>query len=250
MAKLHEMLAVEGSLKSQADKTRGDLANTFEKKRHLFTESIVTFRPLAEGAPPVTEAQSTLNTTVPQELRWISDIWSKAIDGAYSIAEANTVARADVILDDGKVLLQAMPATALMELLKRAAEIQELTQAIPTLDPAKDFRLDDARPKGVYRARDDERVRTKKMQKALVLYEATKEHPAQVKEISVDEPIGVIQTQEWSGLITPAIKADMIDRAERLTRAVKSALSRANNVDVPKVPAVGTTMLSFVFGLK
>ena len=43
MGKLHELLAVEGSLKAQAEKVRTDLADTFEKKRHLFSEKRVTF---------------------------------------------------------------------------------------------------------------------------------------------------------------------------------------------------------------
>lgn len=248
--KLHELLAVEGPLKSQADKTRGDLAATFEKKRHLFAEKVVTFQPLTEGAPAVTEEQSNLQTSIPSELQWIAGIWSKALDGAYAIAEANTTARANVVLDDdaATILLRDVPATALLELEKRATEIQELVAAIPTLDPAKGYQPDDARGRGIYRARDDVRMRTKKTQQALVLYDATKEHPAQVKEISVDVVVGEIRTQEWSGLITPAQKADMLGRAEQLTRALKSARSRANSVEVETAPKIGQQLLSFVFG--
>ena len=249
MAKLHEFLAIEGPLKAQADKTGKDLAHTFEKKRHLFSKKVETFIPLAEGAPAETIEQSNLETTVAKELKWISDIWTKAIDGAAAIAEANTVARADVILDGGKVLLKNVPATSLMELLKRATEIQELVQQIPNLDSAKNFTLDESQGKGIYKAREVMRHRTKKVQKALVLYEATKEHPAQVKEISEDVIVGNIQSQEWSGLITTADKADMIARSEELNRALKSALSRANSIEVPKTEvSIGKTMLSFVFG--
>jgi len=248
MPKLHELLAIEGPLKSQADKCRTDLAASFDKKRHLFTEKLVTFKPLEEGKAPVTEEQSSLQTSVSSELNWIKGIWSKALDGAYSIAEANTVARADVVLEDGTLLLKNVPTTALLELEKRANEIRDLVGAIPTLDPAKGFELDAARGKGIYRAKDDVRFRTKKVQKALVLYDATDKHPAQVKEISVDEVTGEIVTQEWSGMITPAEKADMLDRAEQLARAIKSARSRANGVDVPEFTVVvGSVLLSYVF---
>jgi hypothetical protein len=247
MPKLHELLAVEGPLKSQADKTRGDLANTFEKKRHLFAEKIVTFIPNGEGAEPVREEQLDLQTTVRDELRWITDIWSKALNAAYQIAEANTIARNDVVLEDGRVLLANVPATALLELEKRAEEIRELVAGIPTLDPAKGFTIDAARGAYIYQAREDEKTRTKKVQKALVLYEATKEHPAQVKEISVDDPVGKIRTQEWSGLITPAEKADMLNRAEQVKRAIKQARSRANGVEVLAAPSVGEQVLSYVF---
>lgn len=248
MPKLHELLAVEGPLKSQADKTRTDLASTFEKKRHLFAEKITTFQPNAEGAPAVTEEQSSLQSSVRQELTWIAGIWAKALDGAYAIAEANTLARADVVLENGAVILKDVPATALLELEKRAAEIQQLVAAIPTLDPAKGFKPDPDHGTFVYQAREDVRTRTKKVQQALVLYEATKEHAAQVKEISVDVPIGEIRTREWSGLITPAEKAEILERAEQLTRALKTARSRANSIDIASTPQVGSTLLSYVFG--
>src|SRR3990167_5465549 len=102
MAKLHELLAAEGTAKSQADKCRSDLLNTFEKKRHLFGEKVVTFTPNTEGAA-MTEEQSEMQSTIPAELKWIAGIWSKAMDAAFQIAESNMGARADVLLDDGTI---------------------------------------------------------------------------------------------------------------------------------------------------
>lgn len=247
MAKLHELLAAEGTVKTQADKCRSDLLNTFEKKRHLFGEKIVTFLPSAEGAAPVTEEQSDLQSTIRAELKWIGDIWSKAIDAAFQIAESNMGARADVTLDNGTILMRDVPATALLELEKRAGEIHALVTAIPTLDPAKGFKPDPDRGDGVYRARDDNRTRTKKTVRPIVKYEATKEHPAQVDLIQEDLPIGTIRAQEWSGLITPADKADMLTRAEELRRALKTARSRANEATAA-TGKVGNALLSYVFG--
>jgi len=252
MPKLHELLAVEGPLKGQADKCRGELLHTFDKKTHHFGEKTVTVIPLHDtGAPAVVEEQLDLQTTIRKELAWLSDLWAKAMDGAFAVAQANTGANADVILEDGTTLLSKVPATALLELLKRAAEIQELASKIPTLDPTKGYQIDNTHKEsahGVYKAREDRKIRTKKETKALVLYDATDKHPAQVKEITVDEPIATIQTQQWSGLITPAEKSDMLDRAEQLTRALKSALSRANSIDIPKSDIkVGKILLSYVF---
>jgi hypothetical protein len=137
MAKLHELLAAENPLKSQAVQVRSDLITTFEKKRHLFGRKIVTFTPSADGAQMVTEEQSDLQSTVKKELAWIKGLWAKALDAAYQVAETNTKARADVIIDDGTILLKDVPATALLELEKRADEIHILVSSIPTLDPPK-----------------------------------------------------------------------------------------------------------------
>lgn len=246
MAKVHELLAAEGTVKTQADKCRGDLLNTFDKKRHLFGEKVVTFQSNAEGVAAVTEEQSDIQSTVKTELRWIAGIWSKALDVAYQIAESNMGARAQVVLDDGTVLLSNIPATALLELEKRAGEIHALITAIPTLDPAKGFKPDADRGEGIYRARDVIKTRTKKVPKVIVKYDATKEHPAQTEMVHVDEPTGVIREQEWSGLITPAEKADMLARAEELRRALKTARSRANESEAA-TGKLGTLLFDYVF---
>lgn len=251
MAKLHELLAVEGQLKGQAQATRTELASTFSKKRHLFEEKIVTFHPNTEGSQPVTEQQSDLQSKVRDELAWIADIWAKAIDVSFMVAEANTHAASDVILEDGTILLHDVPATALLELEKRGAEIRELIMAVPTLDPAKGFQLDADRGANVYRAREVTKTRTKKDARVVVLYPHTAEHPAQVQMISEDVAVGRIVEREWSGLITPAEKGRLIERAEEFTRAVKKARQRANEAIVAtdsQNDEVGRAVFAFVFG--
>ena len=248
MARLHELLAVASNLKNQAEKCRTELVETFGKKRHLFSERIQTFSPLTEGAESVTEEKSDIQSTVDQELEWIAGHLVKALNVQYQIAEANTLARADVELEGGKVILSGVPATALLELEKTLTEgIQPLLAAIPTLDPAKGFKLDSDRPHGIFKARDVEKPRTRKTKRVLVKYEATKEHPAQTETYDFDEITGTIRTSEWSGMITPARKADMLDRCEQLLRAVKKARSRANEIEVDVAQKrIGKEILDFL----
>jgi predicted nucleotide-binding protein len=162
MPKLHELLAVEKNLKSQADKTRLELSATFGKKTHHFTQKVVTFRPIQENVPPVTEEQLDLQTTVPREIKWVSSFIVKSLDASYQVDEGNTQARADVVLEDGTVLLEAVPTTGLLRLEHRLKELHDFVVAIPTLDPAKGFRPDESVGTDVFKARDDVRPRTKK----------------------------------------------------------------------------------------
>ncbi len=159
---------------------------------------------------------------------------------------------ADVVLEDDKetILLKGVPATALLELEKRIAEIHALVAAIPTLDPAKGFVIDVDRPFGTYKAREVEKTRTQKTNQPVVLYDATDKHPAQVQLLQVDVPIGRIQEQEWSGLITPSNKADLIGRAEQVMRAVKRARARANEADVPVKKKIGAEVVKYIFGIE
>lgn len=247
--KLHELLAAETNLDNQANKCRTDLVDTLTKKRHHFEEKKTVFIPNTEGATPMVEAQSDIVTTVRKELDWIKGHLTKALDAAFQIAETNMVARGDVVIDDdaATVLLTGIPATALLELEKRAVEIKQLVEAIPTLDPAKGFQSDEQRGDGFFKARDVAKTRTKKEKKVIVLHAPTKEHPAQVQLIDVDVPVGALQEQEWSSLITTAQKADMLDRAEKVVRALKKARSRANDTEVDTTKKLGNRLLSYVF---
>ena len=119
--KLHELLAVETALGNQATKCRTDLVETFAKKRHLFEEKRVTFIPSAEGAQLETETQSDIQTTIAAELKWIEGILVKSLDASFQVAVANTVAKADIVLETGETILTGVPATALLELEKRVA---------------------------------------------------------------------------------------------------------------------------------
>lgn len=246
MPKLHELLAVESNLENQSNKVRSELMSTFEKKRHLFEEKRITFQSNTEGQPLTTESQLDIQSTVAKELEWVQKFLVKSIDASYQVAEANTVARADVVDEEGNVILSQVPATSLLELEKRVAEIQALVTAIPTLDPAKGFTLDPSR--GIYKARDVNKHRTQKVVKVLVKYEATKEHPAQTELINQDVPVGKLLEQEWSGLITPSEKAEYINRVETLARAIRSARSRANETSVDTSKKIGNKLLKYVFG--
>ncbi len=246
--KLHELLAVESAHETQAAKCAAELSDTFQKKRHHFEEKRIVFFPNGEGQSAVTETQSDIQTTVSTELTWIGGFIKKSWDASYQVAEANTKARADIVLEDGTTLAKDIPATALLELEKRVTQLQNLLTNIPTLDPTKGFKADSQRGKGIYQAREISKPRTKKEKKVIVKYEATKEHPAQTEILDQDTTVGRIQEQEWSSLITPAEKADLLGRVEILGRAVRRARSRANEVDVDKDAQIASNLLKYVFG--
>jgi hypothetical protein len=248
MAKIHELLAVEANLKGQANATRLELQNTFEKKKHHFSQSIQTFQPFEEGKPAITESVLDLQTTVAKEIKWLSTFLIKAIDAGHQVNVGNTIARADVVLEDGTTLLEDIPSIALLEMEKRMKELQDFINTIPTLDPAKGFDLDKSQGEGVYAARETMKVRTRKIKKIYTLSPATDKFPAQVQLIDEDEPVGTITTREWSGLLTVADKGEYLERTENIIRALKKARSRANDkeIDTDKT-RVGAKLLGFVF---
>lgn len=249
MAKLHELLAVHKSLEGQGTQTRLQLMGTFEKRRHHFEETRKTFISDDENTSPVIEEQKDIQTTVVDEVKWISDKISKAIDIGYQIDVANSSAKSDVIVDGQTTpLLKGVPATALLQLEKRLGEVRAMIAIIPTLDPTKGFATDSDRGKNIFRAREVVKPRTKKTQKVLTLAPATDKHPAQAQLVPEDVRIGVIKEQEWSSLITPATKSDLMERVEILTRAVQRARSKANEQELDvSVHKIGATLLEYIF---
>lgn len=247
--KLHELLAVETNLDGQAQKTRAELTKTFTDKRHLFSETLVTYKPDEENAVATVEQQSAIQSTVKSEVTWLSKILAKAWDAAHQIDVANTLAKADVLDEDtGKVILKDVPATSLLQLEKRVKELHDFIVAIPTLDPAKGFKPDPDKGAGYFRANDVTKPRTKKVFVPLVLAPATKEHAAQVKEGWEDRPVGHVLQQEWSSLITPAMKADLLDNCDKLQRSLKKARAKANEQEVDvKAQKVSAELLEYVF---
>jgi len=248
MAKLHELLAVETNLDGQAQKTRTELMKTFTDKRHLFSETLVTYTPDEENAKPTVEQQSAIQSTIKQEVAWLSKILAKSWDAGHQIDVANTLAKADVVDEDGAVVLKDVPATSLLQMEKRVKELHDFIVSIPTLDPAKGFRPDPDRGNGYFRALDVTKPRTKKVFVPLVLAAATKEHPAQVKEGWEDKPVGKVLNQEWSSLITPALKADLLDNCDKLQRAFKRARAKANEQEIDvKTSKIASELLDYVF---
>ena len=142
MSKLHELLAVETNLETQANKAGADLTATFQSKKHLFGQKLVTFTPSEPGAQTVTEEQSDIQSTVADEIDWITKILAKALDVSHQVDVANTLAKADVVTEDGDEILKDIPATSLLQLEKRLQSLREFCGAIPTLDPAKGFKAE------------------------------------------------------------------------------------------------------------
>lgn len=247
--RLHELLAVRTSLETQAATTTSGLAATFEKKQHLFTGRLKAFAPYGETTPAKTEEQVDIQTGVIAELTWLKQHVTPWIDNILNIAEANTGAKADIILENGVTIAANIPTSALLDFERLIAGLRAFALKVPTLDPAKSFVPAPDRGEGIFVARTVEKVRREKRRKVLVLSPATDKHAAQVQLVEEDEPTGVIHEQEWSAMITPAHKAEILARIENLGRAVKRARQRANTATVDLTHKVGEEMYRYAFGV-
>ena len=246
MGELHEILAVEKSLETVAKKLIAESKKTFGKpqlfsgaikKLHLFDDKLSHLE---------TSDEIKLDTTVNENLEYTFNEVAKYWDAVAQKDLANQSACADVVVD-GKIILQNMPATTLLGLEAKLNEIRKLFDAIPTLQPGKDWSIDESnKMPHVYKSgSSDIKHKTETFIEPVVLYEATKEHPAVVKEVSKVNIVGEYKTDFWSGMVSPHTKAKWLLNLEKVLVAVKQARQRANKQKVEPV-IVGSAIFDFI----
>ena len=147
---------------------------------------------------------------------------------------------------EGLELAAEVPVTFLLFLEKQLTDLRTFVDKLPVLDGNETW-YDDPNT-GLYRTDAVQTHRTKKVQKPLVLYPATPEHPAQTQLVTEDIVAGYWNTVKHSGAIQAPRKVVMAERVEKLLRAVKEAREAANGIEEVAVPNIGEVVLEYVFG--
>jgi hypothetical protein len=237
MAHLHEVLAVEGDLRKTASTVREEAIGVFKNKIDLFTEIVTETKYFEDEDAAKLDGSETsaMTTTVQDKLDWIGQNVAKYLDAYLQKETTNQSANADVVVDN-VVLLKNVPVTALLGMEQILKELRDLFIVIPTLKPGPVWIADEDRGKGVYRARDAEvNYITKKTIRPVILSPATDKHPAQIEKVPEDTKIAKKSKYTWSGVLSVADKAELLDRLDNLIQAFKQARQRANNAEVANV---------------
>lgn len=248
MAKLHEVLAVEGDLEGLYKRIVSETSAIFEKKGEHFTGLHKTLRMFDEQRQREAEAAEEhreMVTTVPDKLVYAANAIARYLDCVLQKEATNQEAKADLVVD-GKILAINIPATFLLGLEKRLVFIRGMYEHIPTLAPGIEWKVDDTKSEGVYVAIHPEKTnKTAKLVKHQVLVQPTKEHPAQIEKWTEDTPVGLFTTRKWSGMMSSRDKHERLARIDTLIRAVKEARQRANCQEVIKAE-IGEKLFGFI----
>ena len=208
--------------------------NTFGKKPEHFRAHHSVYEPFDENSLDGTEETVEMDDTVPSKLRYALGIFGKALDvtATKEVTNQSPEARAPVVIDD-EVILEPLPATALLMLENKLKGLQQVFHQIPTLAPGRDWKLDPEKGSDIYRDQNPEvKFRSQKVLQHKVVAEPTKEHPAQVEKWAEDVNVGKTTKTVWCGMITPADKSELLARLQVLIGAVKQARMRANCAEV------------------
>jgi len=238
MSKLHELLAVEKDKKSTVAKILAETAETFTKKQQHFDGFSRIYESKTSDAESFDSEMSHVVTTVPDKLGYFEKYMVNLFDVLFQKESTNITAKADIIAEDGDKtveLAKDVPVQALVQIENILESIRnEVYNVIPTLDPKHEWLPDAQKGKGYWKTDESRKRKTKKVTDFVVPVQATKEHPAQVKEVSKDIYTGDWVETHYSGRFTPAQKSELMRRLSLLIEAVKKARARANNVEVVK----------------
>lgn len=232
MGKLHELLAVEPELRAAAQRELQRVKAMFESGSGRFIGRSRKYIPLVEDTTAQLPPEFTnLASNVEAELGVMGEAFAKWVDAVVEKEVTNTSAEArGSVVIDGKALFESLPATALLALEQRVAELRKVYAAIPTLDPTEEWNRDDST--GTYRSGVRLQNRDEKVRRSHVLYEATPEHPAQVESYSEPRVVGKWETIIFSGELEITDRRGRLERLDKLVRAIKEARMRANCAEV------------------
>lgn len=246
MAKLHEILAVEGDLGTEKKKMVDEANVAFTKKKNLFTGQLKSLTMFDDSrSNENTNEQLEVETTVKEKLDWVTSSIKRYWDACLQKETTNQSACADVVIGD-RTLLKNVPATFLLKLESELKSLRGLCENIPTRDPGFKWEKATQEGKDIFIAARDDSFKTEKAMHHKVLVEPTENHPAQIEKWTEDQKVGRYTHRMFSGMISSAEKSDILGRVDKLLRAVKKARQRANEAEVKNV-SVDEGVFSYIF---
>lgn len=241
--KLNQVIAIEKGVKSRVYGVVTELHKQSQKPEPFQGLSRV-YRKRDEEGEDLPAEKKKVTLIADDVLNKVSEALTELFDIEASKDWANCRAVADVAVD-GRTLLAKAPATYLLFLEKQIVDVRTFVEKLPTLDEAEEWTKDPNGP--LFRTAVTSTHRTKKVQRPLVLFPATPEHPAQTQLVTEDVLVGYWDTTKFSGAIPVPQKVAILQRVDTLLKAVKEARERANEVEAPS-QNVGEVIFGYLMG--
>ena len=228
MTLLNQVIAVEPTVKSRAEKMLTDVHRVMTKPE-LTAGISRKYRPRDEEGEVLPDEYKLPQTSVGEALDLAAAALTQLWDVTATKDYANTQARANVTVGETRLLTE-VPVTYLLFLEKQLVNIRTFVEKLPVLDPALRWTLDPNT--AVYTSETVTTQRSTKVRRNWVRAEATKEHPAQVDVFTEDETVGYWDTTRLSGAVPVLRRTELLARVDQLIVAVRQARESANTTEV------------------
>ncbi len=239
--KLNQVIAVEKGIKNR---TQTAITEAYHKgqKAGLFLGFSKKYNPRDVDGEVLPAESKKVEVKVKELLTSVQANLDLLFNITATKDYANCLAKADLVVD-GTVLLKDVPATYLLFLEKQLVDLRTSVDALPVLDPTQDWMYDENVQ--VYKTEATQSIRTKKVQRPIVLIAPTTEHPGQAQLITEDQTVGTWSAINMSGAISQPDKVKLVNKVQQLIVAVKQSREQANMVDAKEVSV--TPVLNWIF---
>lgn len=244
MAKLNQIIAVEKGIKSRVIGEIDGLDKAIQKP-DLFNGFSKEYRKKDDDGEDLPSEKKRVQYGVADVLRSVERLTSELLEVTARKDWTNQSATGDVVIEGYTVVAQA-PVSYLLFLEKQLTDMRTFVGRLPVLDEAESWVKDEN--SGLFKTEPTQTHRTKKTAKAIVLYPATPEHPAQTQLITEDIIAGFWHQTKQSGAMPKPERQAILNRIEKLLRAVKEAREAANGIDEITPPNVGGAVFGYLFG--
>ena len=243
MPKLNQIIALEKGVKSRSYASITEAHQQLQKPA-LLSGISRTYRPKDDEGERYPPESTRVQLRSEEILRSTATILTELFDVVATKDWANCSARADVVVE-GKTLLEKVPVTYLLFLEKQLTDLHTFVHKLPVLDPSESWRFEASQD--CWASEPAETSKTKKVPRNHVKAEATEKHPAQVEVYHEDIVVGYWKTVKFSGALPAARVRELLERVERLQKAVKMAREEANGVVVEPTKS-GDKVFGYLFG--
>lgn len=242
--KMNQILAIEKVTKNAIETAftkiyqnigKAELLNGFQKN----------YTPTEENGAKLPPESKKVQFKAEDQIKAVKKELAELLDITAIKDKTNCTAKADIEVD-GEVILKDVPATYLLVIEHKLADLVAFARKLPVLDQSENWKKDDAL--GLWATEPAVSVRTKKVEEIQVIVPPTKEHPAQTAKFVKDVPEGNWSTVKYSGALQSDRVEAILERIEKLQRAVKSARAQANTSIADETLKPGAVILNYVFG--
>lgn len=250
MGKLHQVLAVLDSTKKEADAASSLVQKLFSTPT-LFMETEKTLQFIDDDRQDKQggefDEHQAMEITVGQALSHFKAFQINYLNTLASRETSNQGARANVVVD-GNVLISDAPVSFLIKLEEYFKSMKKVYESIPTLSQSTHWQKDESKGEGIWTTKYDEiRSKKEKIMKTIPLFAGDEHHPPQFQREPEEEVVGKYTLRTWSGMIPQFEKDKMIQRCEKVIRAVKRAREEANSIDAKELKGTDA-LFSYIHG--
>ncbi len=242
MSRLNQIIAVEKGIKSRVYSEVTEIHKAAQKP-DLFNGASRHYEPVDDAGEQLPPEKKQVQFIATEVLTQAEALWSELMLITARKDWTNSRATADVVVD-GRTVLSDVPVTYLLFLEKQVTDLVTFLEKLPVLDVGERWEPDSAT--GLHVTQEVRTHRTKKVQRPLVLYHATPEHPAQTQMVTEDVLAGHWVTVKQSGAMPLPERKRLVARAQVLLRAVKQAREAANMTEQVEVGDVGAAIFGFI----